>query len=101
MKKLLLLVTLLVMSASSYAFNVHANVFINNRTAKAIVYNNWNSPIVCSGKLRAVDAYGNWTVQRMRNVTIFPGQYSYIYANVHGHNNYFVDARAKINCFFR
>ena len=101
MRYLALITMLLTLSTASFAFRVDARININNQVATAVVFNQWARPIVCSGRLFAMDAGSRWINQWMNNVMIFPGQHAYLTARVHGYGNYFREAHAEINCNFR
>jgi hypothetical protein len=98
MKKLLLVLTLITVSASAFAFRVDARVRVNGQRAEATVYNQFDRPIVCSGKLTAVDAGGRYAYGYINNTVVYPGRYVFLRANAVGYGNYFRDARANINC---
>lgn len=101
MKKLIFVLSLLVLSSTSFAFDAGAYVSIDGNRAVAEVYNQWNRPIICTGQIQAIDAFGNVANAWMRNAVIMPGRSGFIYAETYGYNNYFRDARANINCMFR
>ena len=102
MKNTLILLALAItlFSSQSFAFGVRADIRFNGQTATAIVANQWNRPIVCSGQMNAMDAGGRWVSAWMNNAVIYPGNHFYMKAYVSGYGNYFRDARANVNCYW-
>lgn len=100
MKKLLSVIAIvgaLTSSGRAEAFNVQANVQVNQMQATAVVFNRFNRPIYCDINVQGFTYYGQSLNSYMNGVVIYPGMngYAYVYSNP---GNPFVNARGNARC---
>ena len=98
MKKSLLLMAIMLFSINTYAIHVNANCYANSYDATCSIYNQWATPIICSGTATAVTQQGFRYYTYMNNEIIFPGNYRYMYIRSYNYYSPFVFSWANLNC---
>ena len=80
-------------------FNVNVQLQYNRTTVSAVIFNNYNRPIMCRGIATGVTYQGTYLESYFNNVVIYPGAnaYAYVYTNV---NAPFVNADSSAQCIW-
>lgn len=100
MKKLMLsMLVFISLSTSAFAFMPQMSFFVNRETATAQIWNNTNTPFVCSGSAFGRTYSGVVLNTWFNQIYVAPGMYAYAYV----YSNYydpFMNAWANVDCAF-
>ena len=95
----LVLMTMTATASAQQWFHVNVQLQYNSTTVSAVIFNNFDRPVMCRGVARGITFQGMHLESYFNNVVVYPGAnaYAYVYTNMSAP---FVNAASNAQCIW-